>query len=375
MITQQLIDFIKDQLKQGKSEEDIKQTLLLQGWKEEDLNQGFFTVKNPGMDIPSPPPIVNSSATDSNSLKRLSGIKELFFNSWAIFKNNFWRFWLISIVYVLIIAAIEIGLFFIFKPLFSVMSSWLSLFLFFIMGLISTLIIAPYSVSLILIAENNDSPKSLKDIIKISFKKLFSFWWLNFLVSIIKMPALLLGMVFFFFGIPRLAGQISLDTLLRIDAVILLIPSAIISIYLCLSNFILVLNKETAFNSLLKSKEYIKRYWWPVLGRLLLITSLIFVITWVILYYFSFINQELAIAILGILNIMIISPVWICYNYSIYKNIREIKTPSPSSKKTKFLFIALGILGLLMTGAIIYFIDYILRMIDLVGLALGDIPL
>ena len=43
MINQQLLDFIKQQLQLGKDKETISKELLANGWKAEDVEEGFRT--------------------------------------------------------------------------------------------------------------------------------------------------------------------------------------------------------------------------------------------------------------------------------------------------------------------------------------------
>lgn len=44
MINQQLLDYIKQQLQQGISQEEIKKNLLRIGWHESDIEEGFNSV-------------------------------------------------------------------------------------------------------------------------------------------------------------------------------------------------------------------------------------------------------------------------------------------------------------------------------------------
>jgi len=41
MITQELLTYIENQIKEGKSTSQIIQTLLQAGWKQEDIDEGF----------------------------------------------------------------------------------------------------------------------------------------------------------------------------------------------------------------------------------------------------------------------------------------------------------------------------------------------
>ena len=78
MITQQLLEYIKQSLERGKSPEDIKNALLANGWKEEDVNEGCNQVMGTASASQSTPesqppveptePIQESSALEENQI-------------------------------------------------------------------------------------------------------------------------------------------------------------------------------------------------------------------------------------------------------------------------------------------------------------------
>ncbi len=62
MVNQQLLDYIKQQSKEGKNEEDIKKTLLQNGWNEVDIN-GAFSSSN----VPTAPRQTSTVPAPQNS--------------------------------------------------------------------------------------------------------------------------------------------------------------------------------------------------------------------------------------------------------------------------------------------------------------------
>jgi len=60
MANQELIEYIKGRLNEGVSKEEIKNSLLGAGWKEEDINDAFFFVSNENQDV------VNSSLNNQS---------------------------------------------------------------------------------------------------------------------------------------------------------------------------------------------------------------------------------------------------------------------------------------------------------------------
>lgn len=53
MITQEGVDYIKNQLHSGKNREEVTKSLLTSGWKQEDINSAFSAALNPGVGVPS----------------------------------------------------------------------------------------------------------------------------------------------------------------------------------------------------------------------------------------------------------------------------------------------------------------------------------
>lgn len=74
MVTQQLLDYIKQQMQTGKSREQITHGLLASGWQADDVEQGFVSL-NSGMPAP-----MNTE---------LPKAREIFNEAWAIYKNRF----------------------------------------------------------------------------------------------------------------------------------------------------------------------------------------------------------------------------------------------------------------------------------------------
>lgn len=75
MLTQELLDFIKSQKAQNKSDEEIKKTLAENGWPKDDVEEAFGNLANPNLTIPnpqSPPPdIAQTPASETRGKKKL----------------------------------------------------------------------------------------------------------------------------------------------------------------------------------------------------------------------------------------------------------------------------------------------------------------
>ncbi len=74
MVTQQLLDYIKQQTQTGKNKEEITTALLAKGWRAQDVEQAFA-----GMTSGAPLPVA----------AELPKSKQILKESWAIYKNRF----------------------------------------------------------------------------------------------------------------------------------------------------------------------------------------------------------------------------------------------------------------------------------------------
>ncbi len=77
MVNQQLIDYIKHEQQQGKSREDIVSALHSQGWQQADIDQGFASAAS------------GAPATPMPMGQALPKAKQIFSDSWRIYKSHF----------------------------------------------------------------------------------------------------------------------------------------------------------------------------------------------------------------------------------------------------------------------------------------------
>lgn len=73
MINQELLDYIKQQLQQGVSREQIKNSLLANGWQEQDIEEGFNNINIDASNI-STPYSTNPVVAPSGIWKIIAGI-------------------------------------------------------------------------------------------------------------------------------------------------------------------------------------------------------------------------------------------------------------------------------------------------------------
>ncbi len=85
MVTQQLLDYIRNQKGLGQTEAQIRQALAASGWPEATINEGFGQINNPGS--PSLVPVTE-----------LPKAREIFKQAWEIYKSHFKTLITISLV-------------------------------------------------------------------------------------------------------------------------------------------------------------------------------------------------------------------------------------------------------------------------------------
>ena len=95
MINQQLFDYIKQQLEQGVDKEQIKSSLITNGWQVKDIDDAFFVLLNSTNQLQSVP--LPSQTTFS-----FPGATAIFGQAWTIYKQRLGTFLGIMIIPILV---------------------------------------------------------------------------------------------------------------------------------------------------------------------------------------------------------------------------------------------------------------------------------
>lgn len=130
----------------------------------------------------------------------------------------------------------------------------------------------------------NATDNKIGSLLKLSFGKIASYAWVGFLVGVICAAGFLL----------------------------FIIPGVIFVIWFGLSLYVFVFEEKKGMLALERSRELVKGYWWPVLGRMML---------------FGVIAAAIgAIPVFGtIANIFFTAPLGIFYGYFLYQDLKMIK--------------------------------------------------
>jgi hypothetical protein len=154
--------------------------------------------------------------------------------------------------------------------------------------------------------------------------------------------------------------------------VMLIIPAIWLSFALVLRSYTLVIENRRGLDALRQSKDYIKGYWWAVLGRTILLLILFGIVEVVLQIPFSLIAGTLGRSIASMAASLLIIPFSSVFYYKIYENLRTLKPQlhEAAHSSGKFLkvssIIGLVVAILLLAGAAVG-IGYIIKHPDVLN--------
>lgn len=233
--------------------------------------------------------------------QKLMGVKDLFRNSWNIYKKDFKKFLVIAVIFfgitglTMTFIGLEIpevgvqpaptstfmptGA----EPFFTV--PW---YLFFL--IILTTIFMSILGSASLISAVKEAPKDwgVKDALKEGWSK----YWPFFLVSLLT--GLIIGLGFLF----------------------LIVPGIIFAVWFAFPTYVVICEDKRGFKALSRSRELVKGHWWSVAKRVFAIMIITFPLS----------MSAQFIPYLGQLAFIILFPPFsVIYSYLIYQNLKEMK--------------------------------------------------
>ena len=243
MTTQELLNYIKEQLRRGASKEDIKKNLLSSGWEEKDINEGLSVTSGTlKTDIPV-------QQTGSSNTSAFLGAISLLAETWVLYRQRFLVFFGIILIPSLMIA-VPAGAFFKGGPLFIFIEALVSATPFLILAvlalllfILSTVIQLWGRVALLYAIKDSDEKIGVIQAYRRGWHKILSYWWVSFLAGLLTAGGFLL----------------------------FLVPGILFAVWFSLAFFILIAEDTGGMSALLKSREYIRGRWWSVLGRLVVI--------------------------------------------------------------------------------------------------------
>lgn len=348
MIRQELINYIKIQTKRGQSSSNIKSALLSAGWQPQDIEDAMAYANS---DTPPPLPQSSSYTTDycvsEQASKILTPPSILLSHAWEIYKKRFKTFSGIVIVPVMLVI-ILIGILLagaiaggilnspaLSNSAASNIANWelgLVLVIIFILSVIVLQIWA--QTSLLYAIKDREENIGVVEAYKRGFKKIGSYFWVSLLSTLIIFGG------FLFFAI----------------------PGVIFSIWFSFAVIIVIAEGIGGMNALLKSKEYVKGYWWEILwrfifiGLILMLLNLVFIVPIGFINFIAALTQNSAfitfsnvISMIPNIIFIFITPLTAIYTFLIYKELKQARgeVTSVFSSGQKVRFILVGIVGTL----------------------------
>ncbi len=315
------IDFNK--MKPGKNSNG--ETSASRAKKIDSVNNGARYNPSPSFTPPANPSPISKLDQPIASLKKPT---ELLSEAWELYKVR-WKT-LLGIVVAPVLLMIFAGMIFfvglwssgmmdkaspesLFSDNISLAFSIFAVFLFLFFILIAIIQIWSQVALIYAIKENKDM--GIKEAYQKSKNKIKQFFWVSILVGFITMG----GFILF------------------------AIPGFIFAVWFSFAIFIVITEDLKGMDAVLKSREYVRNYWWAVFWRFLFMYLVMFGIMIVASV------GLILIPILGNLVSIALTPLIMIYLFLIYDNLRKVKgdfefRPSAKAKKS---FVAVGVLGII----------------------------
>lgn len=128
---------------------------------------------------------------------------------------------------------------------------------------------------------------------------------------------------------PLLAVGFLTGVLVLLWSILFIIPGIIFSFYYCFSGFVAVVEDKRNMQALKRSKELVKNYWWPVVGRVLLLSLIAMIVSGILSAPLNGLPEDSAGFRSWNAVIQIISFLYGQFNlifcYLIFKDLQQIK--------------------------------------------------
>jgi hypothetical protein len=117
-----------------------------------------------------------------------------------------------------------------------------------------------------------------------------------------------------------------LQTIAVLGAMVMfIVPGIWLYVALSIASYIFVIEHRRGIDALRQSKDYIKGYWWAMLGRMLLFGFIAWMIEVLVRSFVAAALGTTAASVALMLVVLFIVPFSAVYNYTLYENFRELK--------------------------------------------------
>lgn len=221
-------------------------------------------------------------------ITNLPGSVELLKKAWLIYKQNFFTFFGIALIFTVVN-----------QLLFNYSDTP---FLGPLISILTFIITALGIASLIYAIKDKDESIDILEAYRRGWRKLRSFLW----ITILFIAALLLGLI------------------------LLIIPGIVFYVWFSFATYVLITEDLKGFKALNKSREYTRGRWWAVFGRLLFI----FLISLSYFVFYFGVSSIVPLQINLVINPLIRSlliPLGVIYTYFLYVHLKSLKNSVQSN--------------------------------------------
>ncbi len=348
MSDSQIQDWLRQARSAGFSDGQIRAQLQSSGWTEEQISAALTPMA--GVTVPADErraasDTSNQPYTTPGADGQLPRFVDLLKNAAQLFKERFVNFIVISLI-VSIVGMLVVGIFFVLSGLgfgmvfagitsgaggdfwagsISTIGVWLAGFLIMVFSISLGYAWAQAAIMLTIVNPQLGVGNTMKQ----AFHFMLSYWWLSILTGLLTTGAFIL----------------------------FLVPGIIFSIWFSLAIFILLSENVHGLQALLKSKAYIRGYWWAVLGRNLLFSVSIGLPYLLIAWGLGKINAGVILGAVDFILSFTFVPFALCFNYAIYLDLKRLKGADLQVSQKKAGIIIAAILGWLLIPVIILIIS------------------
>ena len=278
-------------------------------------------------------------------MTKLISVSDLFKKTWTIYREKF----------VLVVGLLALPfLLMVLSQLLMLVKNGLVSVLASLMALVAGLGILLGIASLILALRDRVQKMTIKEAYRLGWtKKLWSVIWVGIL------SAFIVGGGYWLF----------------------LVPGIILTVWLIFAQVLVLVENEKGMKAIVKSREYTRGYFWPILGRYVLMAVVVTVVYAVLMILAGLITRPLGglnlavlSSLLGAIISALITPLAVIYLYLVYENLKQVKGGSvvvTSAKKQKVWYLVVGLAGWIwLVMAWIFFASVLVALFG--GLFLGQ---
>jgi len=313
MANQQLFDYVKTQLAAGAAKADIKNALLGQRWQDREIEEAFAIAQGVAVSASGGP---------------LPGIGQLLREAWSLYTNRLPTLaGIVAIPAVLAFLAL-LGSKYIEQSgaILQAHSVSPAYAVGFIVGAVVIAVLGIWAQGATLYALKDSSEGiGIGESYKRAAKSILPLLWVYVLSGFVVFGGVLLA----------------------------LIPGVVFMIWFIFAPFALIVDGERGMRGLLKSKDYVRGYFWDIFFRFILITVANFIIGMIIGIVGSIFPAFTIVS--SIVSAFIIGPFVAAYLFLLFMQMRSLKSGAPFAPTggQKGLFIGIAIAGLLIIPLIL----------------------